>query len=185
MLPGSPARTPAARSNEATDKSSRRAGGCQGYAANQTPPCNTVGTTAPPRAEGFDPSACEAEPSEAERASCYATYGSYVDDPERAHGPEPLGVALSVAPEVGDGTLMACEGHEGCPLGFQCFEDQQDHAWLELWGRVLERVQDTDGTCFFIARGTSEDNYKLEGKAQKGEMQYAKLAKVNIKFVFY
>ena len=49
-----------------------------------------------------------------------------------------------------------------------------------LWGEVLEFVQKTGGTCFVIATKDSAERTVLEGKAQSGEVQYAKVAKVKI-----
>ena len=55
-------------------------------------------------------------------------------------------------------------------------EEQQGAEWLRLWAEVLERVRDTGGNCYVMAKSTGPDQYKLEGGGQKGEMQVAKLS---------
>ena len=61
----------------------------------------------------------------------------------------------------------------------------QGQKWLQLWTVVCEMVQATGGTCFVMAKGTGPDDYDLEGNAQQGELNIAKLAKVKIEFVYY
>lgn len=60
-------------------------------------------------AEGFDPSACEAERDAAARQDCYREYGT------------PIGTALSV-PATPETVPGECLRHEDCPLGYQCFD---------------------------------------------------------------
>lgn len=63
-------------------------------------------------------------------------------------------------------------------------EEEQGKKWLQLWTNVLHKVQETHGTCFVMAKGT-DDDHKLEGNAQQGELNVARGFKVNIEFVFY
>ena len=63
--------------------------------------------------------------------------------------------------------------------------DEQGQKWLELWTSVLKKVKQTHGKCFVMAKGTDMNNYELEGKAQKGEVNVAELAEVSIEYVFY
>ncbi len=61
-------------------------------------------------ADGFDPSACEGEGDADARLRCYRDYGT------------PVGSARSVAAPRPDALPSSCEGHEDCPLGYQCTE---------------------------------------------------------------
>ena len=58
----------------------------------------------------------------------------------------------------------------------QMTEEQQGAEWLRLWSEVLERVRDTGGNCYVMAKSTAPGPYKLEGGGQKGEVQVAKLS---------
>ena len=55
-------------------------------------------------------------------------------------------------------------------------EEQQGAEWLRLWGKVLEKVRDTGGNCYVMAKSTAPGQYELEGGGQKGEVQVAKLS---------
>lgn len=79
------------------------------------------------RADGYDPSVCEAEPNEDAILACYDAYGK--------------GTALYVGGTtsvlVGDVTLPEnCnqDGHAVCPLGYRCVEGDLDHDCLEQYG---------------------------------------------------
>ena len=56
----------------------------------------------------------------------------------------------------------------------QMTEEQQGAEWLRLWGEVLERVAETGGNCYVMAKSTAPGQYELEGGGQKGEVLYAK-----------
>lgn len=60
-------------------------------------------------AEGFDPSACEEEPTATARRDCYRGYGT------------PIGSTLS-KPATPETVPSDCLHHEDCPLGYQCFD---------------------------------------------------------------
>lgn len=62
-------------------------------------------------AEGFDPSACNDEPTTDAIKTCYRNYGT------------PIGSTLSVAAPSADAT--ECEKHEQCPIGYQCFDPNE------------------------------------------------------------
>jgi hypothetical protein len=64
-------------------------------------------------AEGFDPSACEAERSVDARKLCYRNYGT------------PLGTTTSVAAPTPTNLPETCTKHEECPLGYQCFDPSE------------------------------------------------------------
>ena len=63
--------------------------------------------------------------------------------------------------------------------------EEQGKKWLQLWTQVCEKVKATKGTCFVMAKGTGPDDFKLEGNAQQGELNIAKLAGVTVTFVYY
>jgi len=65
--------------------------------------------------------------------------------------------------------------------------EQQGKKWLRLWTEVANRVQETGGSCFVIVKGTGPgpDDFVVEGNAQKGEINVAKLAKIPIEYVKY
>ena len=63
-------------------------------------------------------------------------------------------------------------------------EAEQGAKWLQLWTEVCMKVQATGGNCFVMAKGTAQ-SHKLEGKAQQGEVNVAKMARVPIHYVFY
>jgi len=65
--------------------------------------------------------------------------------------------------------------------------EEQGKKWLELWTKVAMKVQETGGTCFVIVKGTGPgpDDFVVEGNAQKGEINVAKLAKIPIEYVKY
>jgi len=60
-------------------------------------------------AEGFDPSACEDEPTTQARQACYRGYGA------------PIASTLS-RPGAPETVPTECVHHEDCPLGYQCFD---------------------------------------------------------------
>ena len=47
--------------------------------------------------------------------------------------------------------------------------------WLKLWTEVLEKVAETGGKCFVLAKDTGSGGYTLEGGAQEGEVNVAKM----------
>ena len=53
-------------------------------------------------------------------------------------------------------------------------EEQQGAEWLRLWCQMLEKVRDTGGNCYVMAKSTAPGQYTLEGGGQKGEVQVAK-----------
>ena len=55
-------------------------------------------------------------------------------------------------------------------------EEQQGAEWLRLWTQVLQRVRDTGGNCYVMAKSTAPGQYMLEGGGQKGEVNVAKFA---------
>ena len=57
--------------------------------------------------------------------------------------------------------------------------------WLELWTGVLEKVKETGGMCFVIAKDKWSGDRVLEGKAQGGQLNVARLAAVKIEWVYY
>lgn len=61
-------------------------------------------------AEGFDPSACQNEATDAAKRNCYRNYGT------------PIASTLSVAPPTPTSLPDSCTRHEECPLGYQCFD---------------------------------------------------------------
>jgi len=71
-------------------------------------------------AEGFDPSACNDEPTPDAKKTCFRNYGT------------PVGSAVSVASAPAN-VPTECEVHEQCPLGYQCFDPN------ELGGRCEEQ----------------------------------------------
>ena len=63
-------------------------------------------------------------------------------------------------------------------------EEEQGARWLQLWTEVCMKVQATGGTCFVMGRGTAQSSV-LEGKAQQGEVNVAKMAGVPIEYICY
>lgn len=63
--------------------------------------------------------------------------------------------------------------------------EEQGRLWLKIWTEVAKDVQRTGGKCFIMAKGTSMQDYVLEGAAQHGEKNVAELARIPIEYVFY
>ena len=73
-------------------------------------------------------------------------------------------------------TLAAAEGMSA---------EVQGQKWLQLWTQVCEKVKATNGKCFVMAKGTGPGDFTLEGNAQQGEVNIARLAGVEVEFVYY
>lgn len=76
-------------------------------------------------------------------------------------------------------------------------EKQQGEEWLRIWTDVLAKTKETGGKCFVMAKAKAKakvrwpqwrngpKEYVIEGGAQKGEINVAKLAGVPIEYVPY
>lgn len=98
-------------------------------------------------ADGFDPSACEDVTGEEAQRDCYRTSGTVV------------GSALSVAPPEPRSLPPSCEGHEDCPLGYQCTEvSSVDHRCEEQFGIYSIDDVPTDTPLILRAWATTNVN---------------------------
>ncbi len=98
-------------------------------------------------ADGFDPSACEAEATVEARTACYRGYGTVIGTTTSVAAPTP--------------TLPAsCEGHEECPLGYQCTEKSSVvHECTEQFG--LYEIADVPLDTPLVIRSYATKNEHL------------------------
>lgn len=100
-------------------------------------------------AADFDPSECEAEPTDSKRAQCYQDYGD-------TRGPKPIGTSLSVPADAPAGSIPdRCQGHADCPLGYRCIEGDLDYTCEEQYG--LYEIQNVPTNAMLVLRSRATE----------------------------